>query len=570
LISVFYSYSHRDEKLRDELAKHFSILERCGVIDQWHDRKILPGDEWDRQISEYLETAHIILLLVSVDFLASPYCFDVETARALKRHDDGEARVIPIILRPAAWQVTPLGRLQVLPKDALPVTRWPDQDDAFLNICEGMLAVAVAWRSNVAASSQPDVPGRAANGRPALQSRILDGALPMRVPVGKATVLLAMIRRSESAGLRGILEVDISYGVGTEDVRSTASFPIRFPVAPSGELAAAELILTVDSPDFEPPTQSKRITIEPTGDSDPRVFLLTARHNGELVVHLELLQDASSITDCLFKTTAVAADQVISRSHTLVSVPIDPAGSSPDVPASPRRMVLEDCASTIVFHAPAEVDSGTTAQTATIDSPAPSPRSRGLRGGLLGAAGVASAVLVFAVWSSMLTIQSPAPYPLGGPAPLPPPVENAPLPPPVASVPPPVATARPSPPRVPTDPSAVRLQIVSTSMPPGPENFVLVKGTTSGPSRNIYVLLRPPGQSSYLVHPLRSPPAADGSWEVPVYLPWDPSDWNNLGLGPRGLYELVAISTPEKLENRIVDTLPSEILASARELIRPR
>src|SRR3954471_1709733 len=106
-ISLFYSYSHKDEALRDELETHLSLLKRQGVIAGWHDRRIEAGTEWAGAIDKNLEEAGIILLLVSADFLASPYCWDVEVRRAMERHEAGTARVIPVILRPVDWHSAP-------------------------------------------------------------------------------------------------------------------------------------------------------------------------------------------------------------------------------------------------------------------------------------------------------------------------------------------------------------------------------------------------------------------------------------------------------------------------------
>jgi hypothetical protein len=39
---VFLSYSHRDEKLRQELIKHLNIFKHQGLINDWNDRKIVP------------------------------------------------------------------------------------------------------------------------------------------------------------------------------------------------------------------------------------------------------------------------------------------------------------------------------------------------------------------------------------------------------------------------------------------------------------------------------------------------------------------------------------------------
>lgn len=130
------------------------MLKRQGLIETWHDRRIVPGDQFDRVIGTELEAAHLILLLVSPDFLASDYCYDVEMQRAMQRHEAGEARVVPIILRPCDWHEAPFGRLNALPKDGKPVTKWTDFDDAFLDITEGIKRVlGVSGASSV--SSPP-------------------------------------------------------------------------------------------------------------------------------------------------------------------------------------------------------------------------------------------------------------------------------------------------------------------------------------------------------------------------------------------------------------------------------
>jgi NTP pyrophosphatase (non-canonical NTP hydrolase) len=141
-IEVFYAYAHEDELLRDKLEKHLSILKRQGVITGWHDRKISPGREWEGEIDTHLKTARIILLLISPDFLASDYCWGVEVKRAMAQHEAGEARVIPIILRPVDWKGAPCGKLQALPTDAKPVTSWANCDEAFENIAKGIRAAA--------------------------------------------------------------------------------------------------------------------------------------------------------------------------------------------------------------------------------------------------------------------------------------------------------------------------------------------------------------------------------------------------------------------------------------------
>ena len=137
-IRVFYSYSHKDEKLRDRLESHLALLKREGIISQWHDRRIGAGTEWRSAISEQLDASHIVLLLISSDFLASEYCYDIEMKRAMELHELGNTRVIPIILRPCDWKLAPFAKVNALPTDGRPVIHWRDHDTAFTDIARGI------------------------------------------------------------------------------------------------------------------------------------------------------------------------------------------------------------------------------------------------------------------------------------------------------------------------------------------------------------------------------------------------------------------------------------------------
>ncbi len=137
-VTVFYSYSHADEQLRDQLEIHLAALQRQGQISQWHDRRIGPGDEWRGQIDQHIEEADIVLLLISPDFIASDYCYDVEMDRAIKRHEDRKTVVVPVFLRSCDWAGCPFGKLQGLPKDAKPITSWNDRDAAFTDVAKGI------------------------------------------------------------------------------------------------------------------------------------------------------------------------------------------------------------------------------------------------------------------------------------------------------------------------------------------------------------------------------------------------------------------------------------------------
>jgi len=137
-LRLFYSYSHKDERLRDELETHLKILERQGLILPWHDRRIMGGENWASEIDNNLKQANVILLLISSDFIASDYCYEVEMKLAMERQAKGEARVVPILLRPADYKGTPFASLQGFPTDMKAVTQWRDRDAAWLNVETGL------------------------------------------------------------------------------------------------------------------------------------------------------------------------------------------------------------------------------------------------------------------------------------------------------------------------------------------------------------------------------------------------------------------------------------------------
>lgn len=138
-IEIFFSYAHEDEALMDVVRLQLVVRERLGEIVKWHDRMIPAGDEWRNQIDNRIERAHVILLFMSPHFLASRYCYQIEGEIALRRHREGTARVIPVILRACDWTVTPFGELQGLPQDGIPITQWPDRDQASLDVARGIM-----------------------------------------------------------------------------------------------------------------------------------------------------------------------------------------------------------------------------------------------------------------------------------------------------------------------------------------------------------------------------------------------------------------------------------------------
>jgi HEAT repeat protein len=145
-ISLYFSYAPADEPLQTHLSQHLTLLERQGIITSWSQRQILPGDEPAQVVNQQLNTADIILLLISANSLADDTCYNLEIQRAIERHQAGNARVIPILLRPVDWAGAPFSQLEVLPRNHQPVTTWANQDEAFREIAEGIRAVAMEVR----------------------------------------------------------------------------------------------------------------------------------------------------------------------------------------------------------------------------------------------------------------------------------------------------------------------------------------------------------------------------------------------------------------------------------------
>ena len=132
-VRLFVSYAHEDEPYKDALEKFLVTARRTRHLKVWHDRAIRPGDDWAERIDRNLEMADVVVLLVSVDFLNSEYCVDVEFKRALEREDEGETSVVPILIRECPWQGTPLAKLSIIPRDAKPISG-QDPDKAWTAI----------------------------------------------------------------------------------------------------------------------------------------------------------------------------------------------------------------------------------------------------------------------------------------------------------------------------------------------------------------------------------------------------------------------------------------------------
>jgi len=129
----------------DRVRLQLAAYQRVGKISKWHDRQIPAGTGWRKQVDAQVRESEVILLFLSPDFINSKYCYEIEGGLALERHNANEALVIPVILRPCAWTVTPFGELQAVPGDGEPVSSWADVDAACLEAAKGIMEAIEAF-----------------------------------------------------------------------------------------------------------------------------------------------------------------------------------------------------------------------------------------------------------------------------------------------------------------------------------------------------------------------------------------------------------------------------------------
>jgi hypothetical protein len=407
-LRVVFSYAHEDEPLRDRLAAHLASLERAHVIECWHDREIRAGDGWREEIERAIARADVILLLISPDFVASDYCFTIEMANALKRHAAGTALVVPILLRALVTAGQPWSELQSLPRDLRAVTSWPNLDEAFADVARGLLDALEAWRPALPSPGTRSPADR----EPLAKDRVFDAAVPSHVQVGQSSEIVSLVRTPDSGGLRAILAADDSFAARPEGVRSQ-ELSLDFLRDEHGRPLPLRLTLVLESPDFDPPRQTKRIQVPPEGDSATYVFLAVPRRAGLLALELELLSGDVSIVSHLLRSRADEDLRETARRYVVATLPLTTTGV---------RAALEDTLAPVPMPSPSSTGAfrpvpPAAARPSPPRTPASKPRSVGIPA--LGA--LAAAVLVST--SAWLVLQQRSPSDLPSPRPT-----NAPVP----------------------------------------------------------------------------------------------------------------------------------------------
>ena len=146
-IEVFISFSEDDEKFKKQLETHLTMLRREGIIRPWHSQQVELGQEWEQETANHIDSAQIILLLVSPSFLASDQLYENEMMRTMERQVSGDVRVVPIVLRSVDLGKTPFKKLQALPRNNKPIDTWRNADEIWSSIAQEIRLVCEQIRA---------------------------------------------------------------------------------------------------------------------------------------------------------------------------------------------------------------------------------------------------------------------------------------------------------------------------------------------------------------------------------------------------------------------------------------
>jgi TIR domain len=131
LVNVFISYAHEDRKWCTRLRDQLGALVNLGHIHLFDDGEIGAGEKWDDRIRQELDSADIIVLIVSDKFMSSKYSTTVELQRAIKGHASKSVCVIPVVADHVDVDALPFRNLQFFPldenRDLKPLVDWKDE-----------------------------------------------------------------------------------------------------------------------------------------------------------------------------------------------------------------------------------------------------------------------------------------------------------------------------------------------------------------------------------------------------------------------------------------------------------
>jgi hypothetical protein len=308
-LHVFLCHSSADKPVVRDLYQRLM----ADGIEVWFDEEsLLPGQDWQVEIPKAVRKADIVIVCLSRGSVGKAGYVQKEIKIALDAADEQPAGTIYVI---------PLKLEECAVPERLSRWHWVGYYDP-----DGYDRLKRALQERVKSLKAVNPVLETVN---PTRDRILDAAIARRVPVGKPTDLVVLVRRADSAGLRAILEIDTTYQIPGEEVISK-SFPVEFPVRPDGTLGPARLTVRIDAPQFDPKSQSKTISVPLEGDSEICTFLLTPQHIGELRLNLEIYAGDLFVTSRLLMTNGESSERdFIVRSKMIISIPFIVSGYWP-------------------------------------------------------------------------------------------------------------------------------------------------------------------------------------------------------------------------------------------------
>ncbi|HLG64174.1 MAG TPA: TIR domain-containing protein [Ktedonosporobacter sp.] len=147
---IFCASAREDRALVQQLQSHLAVLTRQGNITAWDESKIMPGQDWKKEIEKHLNTARVILVCISPDFFATEQFSSLSWQSVLERQRAGEVVIIPIVLRPAEWQNTAFRIFQMLPRNGRAVSLHRSTDQACAEVAQEITRVVERLRAGEA------------------------------------------------------------------------------------------------------------------------------------------------------------------------------------------------------------------------------------------------------------------------------------------------------------------------------------------------------------------------------------------------------------------------------------
>ena len=159
-VRIVLSYAHEDERERNDLLGHLAnLIDHQKRAQLWSDLRIAPGSNWKEEIDRAFQSAELILLLITSDFMKSEFIRTEELKTALERQQRGEVEVIPIIVKDGDYHGAPFVHLQTLPALDKPVLSGAREyrDEAWATVARGIRASCESIRTRASYREAPAV-----------------------------------------------------------------------------------------------------------------------------------------------------------------------------------------------------------------------------------------------------------------------------------------------------------------------------------------------------------------------------------------------------------------------------